>query len=51
MKKIELNVSKLKLQKEKIADLSEPKSQKNAAAAIPELPTTTVWDHTKIILC
>jgi hypothetical protein len=52
MKKIEINTSKLKLQKEKVADLVEPKGRNYAGTPTADaLPTTTVWDHTKIIIC
>lgn len=52
MKKIELNTGKLKLQKEKVADLVEPKGRNYAGTPTADaLPTTTVWDHTKIIIC
>jgi hypothetical protein len=52
MKKIELNASKLQLQKEKITDLNDSKNKKNGDGPNVQIPTTTVWDHTKIpILC
>jgi len=42
MKKVELNTSKLKLQKEKVTDLIEPKTQNNfgAEASRPTKPTS-----------
>jgi hypothetical protein len=49
MKKLALNTSKLKLQKEKISDLNAPKKQKLFGGADIELPTTTVWTHTRTI--
>lgn len=52
MKKIELNVSKLQLKKEKITDLNDRKRQYNVNDPGNAIPTTTVWDHTKNpILC
>lgn len=47
MKKIELDASKLKLQKEKITDLNDLKKSKNADGVNFVVPTTTVWDYTK----
>jgi hypothetical protein len=52
MKKIELSTSKLKLQKEKVTDLINPAMQRNASEPTVALPTTTVYDHTRIpVLC
>jgi hypothetical protein len=46
MKKLDLNASKLKLQKEKITDLVDPKKGKEANAACSTIPTTRTQPFT-----
>lgn len=51
MKKVQLNKTKLQLEKEKVTDLVDPKKQKNANAACSMIPTTHTQPFTVCTAC